>query len=69
VTRRWPLAALIVAWTLAAVTIFLAGRHMGETDSDGPRYSQCKPIDWTGRVGWLCFTDEQPVPAREGGEA
>jgi hypothetical protein len=69
IARHWPLIAILVAWPLAAVTIFLSGKWVGETDSDGPRYSQCRPIDWTGRVALLCFEDEKPRPVENGGEA
>ena len=68
--KRWPLIAISAAWVLAGVTIFLSGKWVGETSSDGPAYSECKPIDWTGRPGWLCFPAEEPeIKTSEGDEA
>ena len=66
-----PLIAICVAWVFAAGALFLSGKWIGETNADGPAYAQCEPIDWTGRPGWLCFTEKSPpvIEADEGAEA
>jgi len=68
VRQHWPLVAIIVAWPLLAGAIFLSGKWVGETNAPVAPYSDCTPIDWTGRPGFLCFEPEPPAPAR-GAEA
>lgn len=52
--KHWPATTLTLGWLLAAVVLFMAGMHVGTTNSDGPRYVDCRTADLFGQAVWVC---------------
>ncbi len=58
VRRHWPILAILLANLLAAITLFMAGKWVGDTN----RYDGCSYVDTGSTRFWACPI-EDPVPA------
>lgn len=61
--RGWPLIAILLANLLAAITCFLSGKWVAETN----RYDGCEYIAYRG--AYLCQIEEPEWPPAKGAEA
>ena len=52
--RSYLVTAITVTWLIAGAVIFLAGRHVGETNTDGPRYAECRTFFLISEWVWVC---------------
>ena len=58
--KWWPLVAILVANGLAAVTLFYAGKWVGETN----RYDDCQLVTLSRAIMYLCPVKREPAPVR-----
>ena len=52
--RHWPATTITVVWLIAAAVLFLAGMHVGRTNTDGPSYAECEHAIMGDEPVWAC---------------